>query len=168
MTKIEFRNGQAPAINDTNLNAIQNYIEQAIAEAKAEAKLEAHPIGSYYWSGESTDPSTLFGGTWEQVKDKFVLAVGDTYTTVGATGGNSSHNLDISNVYAQANPTGGGINYQNANKAFNTNYAITGSGGGKSASSQSNSNAGIAISGTLNSGDNNPPYITAYCWKRTA
>ena len=167
MTKIEFRNGQAPAINDTNLNAMQDYIEQAIAEAKAEAKLEAHPIGSYYWSSESTDPGTLFGGTWEQVKDKFVLAVGDTYTTVGVIGGNSSHNLNISNIYVQANPTGGGMNYQNSAKAFTTNYRTTGTGS-KEASNQSNSNAGIAITGTLNSGDNNPPYITAYCWKRTA
>ena len=168
MTKITFRNGQVPAINDTNLNAMQDYIEQAIAEAKAEALLDAHPIGSYYWSGESTNPGTLFGGTWEQVKDKFVLAVGDTYTTVGTTGGNASHNLNISNIYARVNPTGGGMNYQNAAKAFTTNYAITGAGGAKSSATNSNTNGGIVIDGTLNSGDNNPPYITAYCWKRTA
>lgn len=45
----------------------------------------AHPIGSYYWSSESTNPSNLFGGTWTQVKDRFVLAAGSSYT-VGGTG----------------------------------------------------------------------------------
>lgn len=37
----------------------------------------AHPIGSYYWSSNNTNPSTLFGGTWTQIKDRFVLAAGD-------------------------------------------------------------------------------------------
>lgn len=46
----------------------------------------AHPVGSYYWSSDSTNPSKLFGGTWEQVTDKFVLAAGNTYK-VGAVGG---------------------------------------------------------------------------------
>lgn len=166
MNLIDWING-VTKLSKATMDEFQNNIKNAIDDAVAEAKLNAHPIGSYYWSSENTDPSELFGGTWEQVKDKFVLAVGDTYTTVGAIGGNSSHDLNISNIYVQANPTGGGINYQNAAKAFTTNYRTTGTGS-KEASNQSNSNAGIAITGTLNSGDNNPPYITAYCWKRTA
>lgn len=147
-------------LNDTNLNGAQTQL-------MADILLACHPVGSYYWSTESTDPGTLFGGTWSQVKDKFVLAIGDTYTTI-TTGGNASHNLDISGIYAKANPTGGGVNYQNAGKSFTTNYSITGNSGTKGASSQSNSNAGIDIGGTLSSGDNLPPYETAYCWKRTA
>lgn len=38
-----------------------------------------YPIGSLYLSVNSTNPSTLFGGTWEQIKDRFLLATGDTY-----------------------------------------------------------------------------------------
>lgn len=45
-----------------------------------------YPVGSLYWSMNSTDPSTLFGGTWERIKDKFILAAGDSYTS-GNTGG---------------------------------------------------------------------------------
>ena len=44
-----------------------------------------YPVGSYFWSSEDKDPSTFLGGTWEQVKDKFVLAAGDTYAA-GSTG----------------------------------------------------------------------------------
>ena len=52
----------------------------------------AHPIGSYYWSADLTDPGELFGGTWERIKDRFILAAGDTYTA-GSTGGAASHTL---------------------------------------------------------------------------
>lgn len=155
-TFITFTNLSGNAINDDNLMQLQK-----------NALLNAHPVGSYYWSSSSTDPSRLFGGTWERVKDKFILALGDT-GNAGDTGGNSSHNLDISNIYAQVNPTGGGMNYQNAGKSFSTNYAVTGAGGTKAGTSNTNTNAGIAITGTLSSGDNLPPYEKAYCWKRTA
>ncbi len=51
-----------------------------------------YPVGSLYWSKNATNPSTLFGGTWTQVKDKFVLAAGDSYKA-GSTGGEASHKL---------------------------------------------------------------------------
>lgn len=48
-----------------------------------------YPVGAIYMSVNNTNPSTLFGGTWEQIKDKFILSAGDTYSG-GATGGSSS------------------------------------------------------------------------------
>ena len=43
------------------------------------------PIGSIYMNITNIDPSIYFGGVWERLKDRFLLAVGDTYTTAGAT-----------------------------------------------------------------------------------
>ena len=57
-----------------------------------------YPVGSIYWSSRSTNPSTLFGGNWVQIKDRFVLACGDTYNTTGTTGGASSVTLSVSNM----------------------------------------------------------------------
>ena len=57
-----------------------------------------YPVGSLYWSSKSTNPATLFGGTWVQIKDRFVLACGDTYKTVGATGGASTVTLTVDNM----------------------------------------------------------------------
>lgn len=57
-----------------------------------------YPVGSLYWSSKDTDPSTLFGGTWVQIKDRFVLACGDTYNTTGATGGASTVTLSVENM----------------------------------------------------------------------
>ena len=34
--------------------------------------LEAYPVGSIYLSIKPTNPGTLFGGTWVQIKDRFV------------------------------------------------------------------------------------------------
>ena len=54
--------------------------------------LLAHPVGSYYWSSTNTNPHDLFGGTWIQVKDKFVIAAGDSYTA-GTSYGSNTKNL---------------------------------------------------------------------------
>ena len=41
--------------------------------------MNPYPVGSIYLSINSTSPDELFGGTWEQIKDTFLLACGDTY-----------------------------------------------------------------------------------------
>lgn len=55
-----------------------------------------YPIGSIYMSVSSTSPATLFGGTWERLKSRFLLGAEDTGDTTGdpyiggATGGAAS------------------------------------------------------------------------------
>ena len=39
-----------------------------------------YPIGSIYMSANSADPSVLFGGTWVQLEDAFLLGAGSTYS----------------------------------------------------------------------------------------
>ena len=56
-----------------------------------------YPVGSIYWSSKNTNPGTLFGGTWTQIKDKFILAAGDSYSN-GATGGAATVTLTVSNM----------------------------------------------------------------------
>ena len=81
----------------TKNNQLLEAIQKLITDAETRAKLAAHPIGSLYWSKNSTDPSTLFGGTWARVKDKFILAAGDTYAQ-GATGGAATVTLDTTQI----------------------------------------------------------------------
>ena len=56
-----------------------------------------YPVGSIYWSSNNTNPGTLFGGTWTQIKDRFILAAGDSYTN-GAIGGAATVTLTVSNM----------------------------------------------------------------------
>lgn len=51
-----------------------------------------YPIGSIYMSVNSTSPAELFGGTWEQIKDTFLLGIGTIYTS-DITGGEINHTL---------------------------------------------------------------------------
>lgn len=53
-----------------------------------------YPVGSIYMSVNSTSPASLFGGTWERIKDRFLLAAGDTYSA-GSTGGEAQHTLTV-------------------------------------------------------------------------
>ena len=49
-----------------------------------------YPVGSYYMSSSATNPGTLFGGTWEQITDRMIMAAGSSYAA-GTTGGATSH-----------------------------------------------------------------------------
>lgn len=64
--------------------------------------LSAYPVGSYYISSVATSPATLFGGTWVQVRDRFILAAGSSYSagtlTNPATGGSATKSLAVANI----------------------------------------------------------------------
>lgn len=64
-----------------------------------------YPVGSIYMSINSTNPSLLFGGTWEQIEDTFLLSAGSSYTA-GNTGGVANINLSHSHT-TDAGTTGG-------------------------------------------------------------
>lgn len=82
--KIKVNSELTQTVDDILYDDNKNLISQIL--------LLAHPVGSYYWSNENTDPGTLFGGTWVQIKDKFVIAVGDSHT-VGSSYGSNTKNL---------------------------------------------------------------------------
>ena len=71
-----------------------------------------YPVGAIYISVNSTSPATLFGGTWEQIKDKFLLSTGNSYAN-GSTGGSATHTITSANLpahthtYSKANATTG-------------------------------------------------------------
>ena len=65
---------------------------QSQVDALNSSLAKLYPIGSIYLSVNSTNPSTFIGGTWERLKDRFLLAAGDSYAA-GSTGGEASHTL---------------------------------------------------------------------------
>lgn len=123
-----------------------------------------YPVGSLYMSVNSAEPSILFGGMWERLKDRFLLAAGDSYAA-GATGGEAAHTLTVNempkhhhNLYVR-----GFDNSSSKEAIVNASYNYT--------SDQSNAGqAELIISSTGGSAAHNnmPPYLTVYMWKRTA
>ena len=65
-------------------------------------------------SVNSVDPQTLFSGTtWVQIKDKFLIAAGDSYT-VGTDGGAATHTLTTDEMPAHTHTfTGTAVTSEN-------------------------------------------------------
>lgn len=80
---------QIPQIN-TNVDDLQSQINELKSSLTTTILNTIYPIGSLYTSFEATNPSTIIGGTWEQIKDTFLLAAGDTYA-IGISGGTAVH-----------------------------------------------------------------------------
>lgn len=76
-----------------------------------------YPIGSLYWSSSPTNPAELFGGTWTQIKDRFILTAGDTYAN-GATGGSATVKLTVSNLPAHSHS----FSWSGTTSETNTNH----------------------------------------------
>lgn len=122
---------------------------------------KVYPVGSIYMSLSSTDPKTLFGGTWERLKDRFLLAAGDRYSA-GATGGEATHTLTKDempshNHYAAIN---GGTDSYGQNRTTIGSFANKAQGYSDSST--------IFATGGGNAHNNMPPYLAVYMWKRTA
>ena len=161
---------------------VQAIVADAIKTAKDEiykqAKLDAHPVGSYYWSNDSTSPATLFGGTWEALPPGYTLiAQGSgsddfgSYTyTAGQKYGERKHQLTTDEMPAHEHEQGDWMWAVSA--SFNTgSYNIPGASSGN-ATTYAEGKASQRV-WTESSGNNAPhnnvqPVIASYGWKRTA
>lgn len=119
-----------------------------------------YPVGSIYMSIFDTSPASLFGGTWARLKDRFLLAAGDTYKA-GATGGEAEHTLTVDEMPKH-------------NHDFQASYSDVATG--------SEVNGKILAGGDYNSWlwnfaktndsgwnaphNNMPPYLAVYMWAR--
>lgn len=147
-----------------------------------------YPVGSIYMAVNDTSPASLFGGTWERIKDRFLLSAGDTYAA-GAEGGSATKNLQHdhttqghtltvneipshdhdanSNYMRYYTDTRGyglgssGGHWRDAGNGGVANAKVGARGGG---GSHSHGNTGNA----LGDQDIMPPYLSVYVWKRTA
>lgn len=115
-----------------------------------------YPVGAIYISTASTSPASLFGGTWEQMKDRFLLGAGSAYAA-GSTGGAATVTLTTSQIPAHTHAvhsrsvySGGGNYIGFCNESNSTNSYVTGSRGGGEAH------------------NNMPPYVAVYMWKRVS
>lgn len=143
-----------------------------------------YPIGSIYMSVNSTSPQILFGGTWEQIKDKFLLASGTSYSN-GATGGSATvtlseneiptHNHNsktltgttrIQQYNGSASSTTGIISQSNNNYNIK-NPTGSGTNFGSTTLTVNATHTHDNIGGGQ-AHENMPPYIVVNVWKRTA
>lgn len=119
-----------------------------------------YPVGSIYMSTVNVDPGTIFGGTWERLKDRFLLGAGDTYTA-GDTGGEATHTLTVNEMPSHTHSLKGGSS-SSINDYFGgstENYGIYSGGTSQSGDNITNTGGGAAH-------NNMPPYLVVYMWRR--
>lgn len=134
-----------------------NWKELPIGNTKSELVDIIYPVGSIYMSVNNTTPATFFGGTWEQIQDRFLLSAGDTYKN-GETGGEATHTLTI----AEMPPHNHGCRTYSGSNIDKTQWSIK---------SIENSFEGRVFTDNAGGGqphNNMPPYLVVYVWKRTA
>lgn len=132
---------------------------------------DPYPVGAIYISTSSTSPASLFGGTWEQIKDRFLLAAGSTYTA-GKTGGAATHKLTESEmpshyhtIYQQNSSGDNSIGLWDT--YVKSNYPVL----DQKYDSSQNIKAyayGTGTKGGSAAHNNMPPYLTVYVWKRVS
>ena len=121
-------------------------------QGESASPLTVYPVGSVYISVLATSPASLFGGTWERIKDTFLLAAGDTYSA-GSTGGEATHALTIEELPSHSHP------YEGTNNVSGTDW-IGQSGKG---TIQLRNTGYVGENAAHN---NMPPYYAVYMWRR--
>jgi len=114
-----------------------------------------YPVGSVYISVSDTPPEKLFGGEWERIKGRFLLATGDAYAA-GQTGGEETHTLTLSEMPRH-----------NHDLRMLTGSGLTG-GVEFSASGDASNFSGTYVvpAGDSQPHNNMPPYYVVNMWKR--
>lgn len=124
-----------------------------------------YPIGSIYISVNSTSPSSLFGGVWEQIQNTFLLAAGSSYTA-GSTGGEATHTLIESEIPSHTHRIHTGFSGGNWVRHYFGFIANVGNDGQQNPIYDEAQNRTTATGGGA-AHNNMPPYLAVYMWKRT-
>lgn len=141
------------------------FYSKAETDAKIKELLERQRAEDYarikFWvSPDPTSPAEILGGTWEQIKDRYILAAGDTYAS-GSTGGEATHTLTVDEMPQHIHSLG----YMYKFSADNTGAPQL----------VNNGNVWVRYEETFseNAGGNQPhnnmpPYRAFYVWQRIA
>lgn len=154
-----------------------SYLDQTGLEHTLEKlRNQMYPVGSLYFSTDSTSPATIYGGSWERYgKGRTLVSVNesDTDFTAGKTGGEKTHYHNLPNLFAQLSVAGTRIqaNMKKLNSSTvwrsNTYTAVN------VYADSSVHNSGLEVTGPVNDDINVrasslQPYIAVYIWQRTA
>ena len=122
-----------------------------------------YPVGKLYISTDPTDPSTFLGGYWERLKDRFLLAAGDTYAA-GSTGGEATHKLTVNEMPSHRHEKLYSTNGTERKAGYGTGTTHTGTLNQMTNTTFESLNTGYTGGGQAH--NNMPPYIAVYVWKR--
>ena len=116
-----------------------------------------YPVGSIYMAVNYFNPSTIFGGEWERIMDKFLLGSGAIYAS-GQEGGEAAHTLTVDEIPSHNH---GLYNYNTNGGNLTTGAVMLGDSKKGWSYNSITTNAGDGVAH-----NNMPPYLTVNIWKR--
>lgn len=139
------------------------------------------PVGAIITTSSSVSPAADYAGTsWAQIKDRFLMGAGGSYT-LGSTGGSASHTLSVAEMPAHNHSgsitaTGNHTHTVSSRSGGGQGIYYTGSGEGwPYIENQTTSSAGVHThSVTIGSSGNGQafsilnPYVGKYVWRRVS
>ncbi len=153
-----------PEIDDDNVSEYDTWSSAKIRDF-------IYPVGSIYMSVNNVSPAVIFGGTWEQIEDRFLLASGTTYTA-GDTGGEAEHTLVRAELPAEQYRIGQDMSALGVAETWYLTYANKAIDSMQTGAAIQRSATGAwAYTEPIGSGqahNNMPPYLAVYIWKRMA
>ena len=176
----------------SKFNALIDYLKANVTSQMVDLDT-IYPVGSIYMSVNSTNPTSLFGGTWSQIQGRFLLACNSTYEN-GTTGGNAKQYIPEHRHRILQQTTGSSGSHTHTFTDYigsfertdikygttsGTKYVVTDvspvavSNSSTTGSSGSHTHT-ISAHYTEYTGNedvsqmNMPPYLAVYVWKRTA
>ena len=171
-----YKSGENEGFSEKLTARLKN-IEDVIASLNAMFKgndgynilLQAYPVGSIYMSVSDVEPSTIFGGTWERLKDRFLLGASDDYLAE-SKGGSDTHTHGAGSLYAaiSAKSSGGFLTQMNLRVGANMRNRVFVNSDTTYKNEALESEYGTAVYGSTDSSSSLPPYLAVYMWKRVA
>lgn len=152
---------------------------------------KVYPVGAIYLSTVSTSPATLFGGTWSQIQNRFLVASGSSYGA-GTTGGSDAHTHTSAphkhgagfesggdgDLWATVTGASGYVYFREdgtvpySQATWNSSHRVSGTYGSTSATVGGGADVRGSTSTTTppatGSSNHLPPYFAVYMWQRTA
>lgn len=163
--------GQRVDVINTGAISLHDLLD-GITEKLSKILNSVYPIGSIYISVNSTDPGTLFGGTWERIKDRFLLSAGDTYAA-GNTGGSAkatlpshTHTFGSGGYQMWGAKIGKGSTEPGNQISGDKKYYAAATGGSTSNYKWLENVDSKGVSDVSQA--NMPPYLAVYVWQRIA
>lgn len=163
------------AKNNVSLGSKLGISNEVLDVIKSELVDTIYPVGAIYISYDSTSPATLFGGTWEAIQGRFLLAENTDYPA-GNTGGEATTKLKVANLPMHAHTymdgrhawgqstSGTGVIAYDSGTTGAYGYRTGGAWGDRYDSK------GDDVLGNMKAEEfsNLPPYLSVYMWRRTA
>lgn len=134
-------------------------------------------VGTVIERGDDTNPSTIYGGTWQpyaQGRTTVGLDPNDPdFDEVGKTGGSKTASYALGNSgYAKIDATAtdpATLKYDRKSVgSYATHFTMTGGQGATMLQTDSTTSRAVILGGTTDEGNNMPPYVVTRKWIRVA